>query len=51
MAFGTTIGGSASVLDGRGGSDRRGGVSFPSDIRRSAESGSVAKSSADTDGT
>ena len=33
------------------GSDRRGGLSFPSDIRLSADSGSSAESTADTGGT
>ena len=51
LAFGTTIGGSALVIDGRGGSVRREGVSCPSDLCRSADSESVAQSSADTDGT
>ena len=50
LTFWTTIGGSASVIDGRGRSDRKGCVSCPSDIRHSADSGSVAKSSAGTDG-
>ena len=48
LAFGTPIGDSASLLGGGGCSDRGGGVCISSDIRRSANSGSVATSSIDT---
>ena len=51
LTSGNTIGGSVSFFGGRGGLDRGRGVSIPSDIHRSVDSGSITMSSADTGGT
>ena len=51
LASRSTIGGSESLFDGRGGSDRGGCVSFSLDSRSSTDSGSVTMSSADTGDT